>query len=124
MKGLKVIRIPIVFSMVLFVISCNYDAEDVLYGNKICETTSMSYKEDISPIITQNCFACHRNNSTISSLSLEGYDNLLSQVESGSLVGTIKHLSGYSPMPQGLSKMSDCNISKIEAWIAQGALNN
>jgi mono/diheme cytochrome c family protein len=84
----------------------------------------MSYKEDINPIIIQNCFVCHSNNSSISPISLEGYNNLLFYAESGSLVGSIKHLSGYSPMPKGASKMTDCNIAKIEAWIAQGALDN
>lgn len=121
---LKTIKLVLLLGVISMMSSCYYDAENELYPSVSCGTDAMSYKTDISPIITQNCFACHRNNSTISTISLEGYDNLLVQVESGTLVGTITHASGYSPMPQNLSKMSDCNISKIQAWITQGALNN
>lgn len=121
---LKTIRVVLIFVSMCFLSSCYYDAENELYPNVTCDTETMSYKDDISPIITQNCFACHRDNSSITPISLEGYDNLKLYVESGSLVGTINHAAGYSPMPQGLSKMTACNISKIEAWVNQGALNN
>ena len=121
---LKTIKLVLLFGAISMMSSCYYDAENELYPSVNCDTETMSYKDDVSPIITQNCFACHRNNSTISTISLEGYNNLLVQVESGTLVGTITHASGYSPMPQNLSRMSDCNISKIQAWILQGALDN
>ena len=121
---LKTIKLVLLFGAISLMSSCYYDAENELYPSVTCDTETMSYKDDVSPIITQNCFACHRNNSTISTISLEGYNNLLVQVENGALVGTITHASGYSAMPQNLSKMSSCNISKIQAWIVQGALDN
>ena len=38
--------------------------------------------------------------------------------------GSIKHDSGYKAMPQNATKLDDCRISKVEAWITAGALNN
>ena len=63
--------------------------------------------------------ACNQGNVT-----LEGYENLLQYVNSGQLLGAIRHDNGYSPMPQSGGKLSDCNISLFEIWVAEGALDN
>ncbi|MGV3656306.1 MAG: hypothetical protein ACO1NX_00070, partial [Chitinophagaceae bacterium] len=90
-----------------------------------CVTTNMRYGADIAPIIQANCFACHSNaTASISGFSLEGHSNLKAKVDDGRLLGAITHATGFSPMPQGSAKLSDCNISKITAWINAGAPNN
>jgi len=40
------------------------------------------------------------------------------------LMGTIKHESGWSPMPKNGNKLSDCKIQKIDRWILDGTPNN
>jgi hypothetical protein len=40
------------------------------------------------------------------------------------LYGTISHSAGFLPMPQNGNKLSDCNITKIRLWVADGAPNN
>jgi hypothetical protein len=42
----------------------------------------------------------------------------------GKLYGSITHASGYSPMPQGLSKFTDCQIVTVKKWIDEGTQNN
>lgn len=42
----------------------------------------------------------------------------------GMLYGTIAHSAGYSPMPQGMAKMTNCQIAVIKKWIDSGTLNN
>lgn len=117
----------------LFVVACSKSNEEDLGGNNsggnnpppTCVTTNMKYSTDIAPIISANCFACHSNaNASISGFSLEGHANLKAKVDQGRLLGAIMHSPGFTPMPQGGGKLSDCNISKIKSWIDAGAPNN
>ena len=94
-------------------------------GSGNCNTTNMSFATDIVPLLQANCYACHSNaNQSVSGISLEGHSNVKIQVDNGRLLGAITHASGFSPMPQGGPKLSDCNISKIRSWINNGAPNN
>jgi hypothetical protein len=45
-------------------------------------------------------------------------------VDSGQLLGAIKHSPGYSQMPKNEAMLVDCDIQKIETWITEGALQN
>ena len=92
-----------------------------------CDTVNMLYSVNVAPIIQSNCFSCHSNATVTTSgapFSLEGYNNLKARVEDGRLLGAITHAAGFSPMPKGGPKLSDCNINKIKSWVNRGALNN
>lgn len=104
--------------------SCYYDVEEVLYPPSTCVTDSMSFAANINPILSHNCFVCHSEAVNSGNVTLEGYNNVMIYVNSGQLMGAIKHQSGFSPMPQNTTPLTDCDISKIEQWIAQGKLNN
>jgi len=94
-------------------------------GGGTCNTTNMSFSKDIVPILQSSCYSCHSNaNQSVSGISLEGYSNVKVQVDNGSLVGAITHASGFTPMPQGGAKLSDCTINKIKSWVNSGAPNN
>jgi hypothetical protein len=45
-------------------------------------------------------------------------------VDNGRFWGAINHEDGYSPMPQNLPKLNDCDLKKIRTWIDEGALND
>lgn len=110
---------------------CYYDKEDQLYpppvtpmGNT-CDTASVSYATTVKPIIKQYCTDpnCHSGNGTTGAYLLTTYDGL-NAIANTRLLGAIKQESGYLPMPQGMAKLSDCDINKVSAWVHQGALNN
>src|SRR3712207_291100 len=87
-------------------------------GTSSCNTTNMKFSADIVPILQSNCYSCHSNaNKAISGISLEGYSNVKAKVDDGRLIGAITHASGFSAMPQGGAKLSDCIIQKIQSWI-------
>ena len=121
MKIGKVLLVIIAFSSIY---SCYYDNEEELYGTVECQSTDMSYMNDVLPIIESNCYQCHDAANNFGGITLEGYESLLVHVNSGALLGAIKRESGFSPMPKNLPKLVDCNIEKIENWILEGALNN
>ena len=103
---------------------CFYDNEEDLYPNITCDTSSLSYSQDILPILVSQCYGCHSAAANNGNVNIEGYDNLIPYVQNNRLMGTIQHLDGFSPMPPNANKLSNCNISKLQQWIDDGAPNN
>ncbi|MDQ3049842.1 MAG: hypothetical protein M3Q95_03040 [Bacteroidota bacterium] len=106
---------------------CYYDVAEELYpgnGTAGCDTSSVTYSLTVKPILDQNCMSCHSQALQQGGVILETHADVVTYVTSGQLLGSINHLSGFSPMPQGGPKLNDCNILKIETWVQAGALNN
>ncbi len=91
---------------------------------EICDTTSVTYSATIVPIILQNCSICHGGDAPISGIQLEEYANIKVFAESGRLVGALRHLPGFTPMPKDRAPLPECQIRKIEMWVLDGAPNN
>ncbi len=124
----KVIICSSIISIILF--ACAKTNETTLSGNTTgsntnnCDTVNMKYVTNVQPIIQANCYSCHANGNLNGGVSLGTYTSVKQQADKGSLIGVITHASGYSPMPKGSSKLSDCDINKIKSWVSRGALNN
>jgi mono/diheme cytochrome c family protein len=84
----------------------------------------MKYSANVQPIIAANCYSCHGNGLSQNGVSLDSYSKVKQRVNSGQLMGVITHAAGYTPMPYGKAKLSDCDINKIKSWIDSGALEN
>ncbi len=107
--------------------ACYYDVEEELYpayASNACDTVDLTYALDIVPILQNACYTCHGIGIGLGNVTLEGFENLQSYIADGSLVGSVEQAAGYSPMPKGGTKLSDCNINKLKIWIQQGASNN
>lgn len=122
MKGHLIIKLMLA-GLVLFS-ACYYDAEEKLYPVSECVTTNISYDANVATILQANCYVCHSSAVNSGNVTLDNYNAVKTQAISGKLLGTIKHSSGYIPMPQNASKLNSCDISKIEQWINDGARNN
>jgi hypothetical protein len=108
---------------ILLFAGCYNDKEDVLYpGGQVCDTTTMSFAIHIQPIVNQNCATanCHDAVTKSFGYDLSNFNGVVSAVNSGRLLGAIKHETGFQPMPKGLPELGDCEISKISGWISQG----
>jgi hypothetical protein len=103
---------------------CYYDSAENLYPSTGCVTTNMSLQTDILPILESNCYVCHSAAIHSGDVVLEGYDELIKQINKGRLLGAINHETGFFEMPQGAPKLGTCEISKIEHWIVEGKKNN
>jgi cytochrome c553 len=110
--------------LMIFLNSCYYDNVEDLYPQTDCDTANITFANDVNPIINNNCTGCHNNSFASGGVNLETYDNIVSVANNGSLMGVIKHESGWSPMPKNGNKLSDCDISKLEIWISDGTPNN
>jgi len=120
----------IYFLLVFFILSgCYYDSEEALYGTpgKGCNTDITKFSTQIRPILQSNCLSCHSNAVSFSSgggIKLQDYNDVKTNVLNGKLVGSIDHSAGFSSMPKGGGKLTDCNISIIKTWISKGTLND
>lgn len=106
--------------------SCDTTSEEELLNdaNFVCDTSNVSFSNTIQPLVSTNCQSCHNNRSQQGGVNLEGYTNVKIYVDNGEFLGTIRHDPGFDPMPRGSSKLPNCDISKIETWINNGALDN
>ncbi len=105
--------------------SCYYDNMEDLYpetGN--CDTTIVTFSAEIWPILESNCYGCHSGSAPSGNISIENYNDVTILVENGKLMGTIRHETGFSPMPKASNKLSDCNVTKIETWVNAGYPEN
>ncbi|WP_114779487.1 hypothetical protein [Botryobacter ruber] len=117
--------IPVALScLVLFLQGCYYNVEEELYPSNACTTAAVTFSSTIRPILARNCTSCHSGPSPEAGLDLSAYAGAAAVANNGKLLGVITHASGFPPMPQDASKLPECQISQIRAWVEAGAPNN
>lgn len=103
---------------------CYYDVEEELYPSG-CDTSSVTYSQDIKPIMDAKCNKCHATGSSLGAgIVLDTYAGLSGTAQSGRLLGAVRHESGYKFMPKNENKLDDCSILKLEIWVADGSPDN
>jgi hypothetical protein len=127
-KKILSVFVGIIMTLIFFLNACTkknlQTITDERGGQTSCDTTNMSYVNDISPILENNCVSCHNNVQTNDGVRLTNYNDVLTQVFNGNLLHVIDHAPGYPQMPQGLPQLPNCTINKITAWVNRGAPNN
>jgi hypothetical protein len=107
--------------------SCYYDNLSELHppGTETCDSTgTVTYNNQVSAIFESYCGTnggCHSSGIANGGVILESYQEAF-VVDDNDLIAAIEH-TGSDPvkyMPQGGSKLSDCNIGIIKKWIATG----
>jgi hypothetical protein len=101
---------------VAFLISCAKDkTPDPASIN--CPTT-ISFANQVKPMIDANCIGCHDAGQTLPDLSTHAAVSQNATAVLNSLKGTT------ILMPQGGPALSDTLIQEFECWINQGKLDN
>jgi hypothetical protein len=119
MKYLSIFVILIAF----IAFGCYNDSEETLFpqselNRQHCDTSLFTYSGAVKPMIDGNCISCHTTQAPI----LDNYANVASSADR--ILGTIKHLSGFSAMPKYSLKLEDCKITQFEKWIKAGKKND
>lgn len=111
---------------VCFLSGCYRDNEEMLYPQTDdCDISHVSYQATVAPLLQKyGCTGCHSGSAASGNLSLDSYSSVSSIAKNGKLFGAINHVPGYSAMPKGGGKMTNCDINKIKAWIDAGSINN
>ena len=113
----------IIFFLVLILMAgCSWDNEEALYPDmKNCDTLGVSFALDIVPVLSDNCYFCHSNENASEfgqGHAFEDYEDV--RAASSTILGAIKHMNGFSPMPKGSGKLDNCSIETFEAWVNAG----
>lgn len=85
-----------------------------------CDTLLAVYTNDVESIISANCAPCHVNGSSSGGVNLDGFANTKAEAEKARFLSAIKHEPGAKNMPQGLPKLDEAIIDRIECWISNG----
>ena len=108
--------------------SCYYDTEEELYPTAVpagnCDSIKGEYSAEVEPIINLQCRSCHNDGFASGGVNLQDYEDVKNSVLNGTLLKSIKHEAGASPMPQGAPKLDECDIVAFEKWAGAGAPNN
>lgn len=126
---MKKIFLVLFAGLVLMISSCYYDKEELLYhtvSNGPCTDTTgaVSYTQKVAPMLQQYCYSCHSGNFPSGNIAMGTYAADKAIGQNGSLYGSINHASGFSPMPKGMPKLSNCQVAVIKKWIDAGMQNN
>jgi hypothetical protein len=108
----------------LFFVSCYYDNEEALYPqlSNTCDTTNVTFSGTIVPVLSNNCYSCHSNNTSSfgGNIRLQSYADVVAN--SAKVIVAIKQ-TGAKPMPPN-GKLKACSISQFDIWIRNGMINN
>lgn len=103
--------------------SCYYDNKEDLhqyYTDVTCDTTAVTYGNEVVAVMNQYCVSCHNANVSEANVNLDGYDNAKLHASNGSLLGSILHQAPYAPMPSAGQRIPQCDEDIITAWINTG----
>lgn len=126
MQEITVMNRNIIFFLIgIAAYGCYWENEETLYEEELCDTISVSFSEDILPILTNNCFSCHSNINAPDyafGIALEDHQDV--SASANLIIGAINHREGFPQMPKNLEKLDTCKIDTFEAWENQGRLDN
>lgn len=101
-------------------ISCRHEPEELIVGQPVpavCDSSRVTYPVTVFPILQERCISCHSGTAPSGGLDFSDYNNVAMVADNGSLMGSIRHDEGFSPMPQGGAKLTDCEIALIAKWV-------
>lgn len=101
-----------------FLFSCTRDKITPI--DQQCNTT-ISFANDVLPIMEANCVSCHQPGNASGGYDLSSYAAIAANANA--IVGSMK-ANGYQLMPIGGPALADSTIQKISCWINQGKQDN
>ena len=80
---------------------------------------TVTFAIDIKPILQQYCTRCHNTNEK-AGYNFEELSFAKKAGANGDLLGSIKHMDGFDPMPANADQLDAATIAKIESWVKSG----
>ncbi|MDG1252082.1 MAG: hypothetical protein P8N56_00180 [Schleiferiaceae bacterium] len=102
--------------------ACYYDHADEVYGNTPCDVSSVTWTNDIEPLIQSQCLSCHQGVSASGGLDLSTYANV--KLNLSTMVGRMNKPAGDPMLMPQSGPLANCNLIQMDTWVAQGAPEN
>jgi uncharacterized membrane protein len=100
------------------------------FNNTGCEAencdslSSVSYSQDVKPIIDLHCKGCHNINNPSGGYEFENWEQTNGAATTGALLGSLNGDPAFIQMPWNAPPLSPCKVKTIQVWIEEGALDN
>lgn len=123
----SIINLAVFSLFILTFVSCYYDSEEALYPqlSTSCDTINVTFSGTIVPVLNNNCYSCHSNSTAAdygNNIHLQNYDDVVSNIDR--VIGSVKHTTGFSPMPKNGGSLKSCSIDQLDIWVRNGMPNN
>ena len=104
-----------------FILSCTTTTTDPGGGTEPVDSCggSTATWDTIEVILDNECRFCHEPGTELGGISLDSYDSVVSLMESGLLLATVKREEGVSAMPP-IRALDPCDVTVLEAWMKRG----
>ncbi len=116
--------IPALILSCLLALSCRHKPVIQPDINNACDTTNVSFRKSVQPILNRNCGSCHSSGDPAHGIILDNYKSVRIFAAEGSLYGAITRNGEYAPMPYDAPKLDVCSIATIHHWIIEGMKDN
>jgi mono/diheme cytochrome c family protein len=119
MRRTFILLVGLVTAIMLTYNGCKHEPDEYIPDDPLanCDTANVSYNGTIYPILQDNCITCHSGATPQGGLDFTDYSQVAFVAESGVLLGAIKHLQDYKPMPKDAAMLDACKIRQFEIWI-------
>lgn len=95
------------------------------------QAATVSFANDVLPILQNRCRNCHGGNQTEEGLALLTYDDVMKGSDNGLVVSPgnagdslLVELVANQKMPKRGPKLTPAQVQLLTDWVNQGALNN
>jgi len=130
-KKVKVVTAVTILLSSISIIACTNESKENITpdnsGNG-CDTTNITYTNYVKSVMDVSCSTagCHDASTKSGDIDLSNYTAvkgiaLTTEHNTSLLLGVINHQNNFKAMPQNTTKLSDCTINKITAWVNAGA---
>lgn len=111
---------------VILLAGCYYDKEENLYPASFQCTPAVdpAFSTHVLPLLEKKCNNCHGGTFPSGGIRLDRFSEVMKYVGDGSLMGSIRHSSGFAAMPKNGTRLPACEITNIQNWINAGAPDN
>lgn len=101
-------------------VGCSKEATPIQYD---CTGLTPTYTANVKSILDTHCAyaGCHGGSNPQKGIDLSTYTKAKDESLNGSVVGSIQHLKGYDPMPDGSAKLDEATIKLVSCWVQNGA---
>lgn len=93
--------------------------------------TTVSFANDVSPLLQSRCLGCHGGDRTSEGLSIKSYADVMTGSSNGPVVvagdaanSLLVQLVANQKMPKRGPKLTPSEVQLITDWVNQGALDN
>ncbi len=100
-------------------------------ATQVAAAASVSFANDVEPLLSSRCVTCHGGDRTEKNLSLKSYADVMQGSENGPVVtagnadqSPLAQMVINQKMPKRGPKLTPSETQIIVNWINQGALNN